>query len=141
MRMFTRILIASDGSGPSIRAARVGALIGKAFSAQVTVLTVASVPERYKPDLGSDLEEGYVDEWKHALDATVREMKRQGVEPATRFVREESVVPAILDELKGGGYDLLVVGRTGAGNPASKAMGSTSDRLTSEVVCSLLVVR
>jgi nucleotide-binding universal stress UspA family protein len=139
--MFSKILVASDGSGPSIRAATAAAVIGKALSAEVTVLTVASIPEQYKDDLSADLEEGLIQEWKEALEATVAEVKRRGIEPAARFVREGGVVEAILAEAKDGGYDLLIIGRTGAGNPASNSMGAASDRLTSEAACSLMVMR
>jgi nucleotide-binding universal stress UspA family protein len=133
--------VASDGSGPSIRAAKAAALIGKAASAEVTVLTVASLPEQYTGDLSADLKEGFIQEWQGALDATVKEVKRQGVEAETRFIREGKPVAAIMREVQSGGYDLLVIGRTGAGNPASKTMGSISDKLTSQVTCSILVVR
>ncbi len=133
--------MASDGSEPSVRAARAAALVAKAASAEVTVLTVASIPEQYKDDLSDDLEEGYIDDWKKVLEATARELKRQGVEAGTKLVRAGGVVPAILKELKRGGYDLLVIGRTGSGNPASKTMGSISDKVTSEAVSSILLVR
>ncbi len=140
-KMYSKILVASDGSGPSIRAARTAALIAKATSAEVTVLTVASIPEQYKGDLSDDLEEGYIDEWRKALEATVKEVKAQGVEAGARLVREGRAAPAILKELESGGYDLLAVGRTGSGSPASKTMGSISDSLASEATCSILIAR
>jgi nucleotide-binding universal stress UspA family protein len=139
--MFTKILVASDGSGPSMRAARAVALIAEASSAEVTVLTVASIPERYKADLSDDLEAGYIDEWKKALEATAKEIRARGIEARTRLARQGGAASAILEEVKRGGYDLLALGRTGAGNPASKTMGSISDRLTSEAGCSILIVR
>jgi nucleotide-binding universal stress UspA family protein len=139
--MYSKILVASDGSGPSVRAAKAAGLIGKAVSAEVTVLTVASLPERYTDDLSADLKEGLIAEWQAALDATVKEIRRQGVEAGARLLREEKPAAAIMRELESGGYDLLVIGRTGTGNPASKTMGSISDNLTSQVTCSILVVR
>lgn len=139
--MFSKILVASDGSGPSMRAAEAAALISKAVSASVTVLTVASIPEQYKDDLSADLEEGFVQEWREALDATVNVLRSRGVEPAAKLIREGGVVEAISGELDAEGHDLLIIGRTGAGNPASNTMGSASDRLTSETTCSLMIMR
>ena len=139
--MFTKILVASDGSGPSMRAARAAALIGATVSAEVTVLTVASIPEQYKDDLNDALEEGYIDEWRRALEATAREVRKQGIEAKTKLVRERGAVAAILEELGNGDYDLLAIGKTGSGSPASKTMGSISDRLMSEVLCSVMLVR
>jgi nucleotide-binding universal stress UspA family protein len=137
--MYNRILVASDGSGPSMHAARAAALIAKAVSAKLTVLTVASLPEQYKDDLSEDLEEGFIDEWRKVLEMTVAEVKRHGIEPESRLVRDKKPVPAIIAELESGGYDLLAIGRTGTGKTASKTMGSISDKLISEVICSLLV--
>ena len=139
--MFHKILVASDGSGPSLRAAKLAAILAKALSAEVTVLTVASLPEQYRDDLSAEMEDGYIDEWKQALDATAKEVKQGGIEPATRFVRDGNIVDAIVAELNSGGHDLLIIGRTGTGNPASKTMGSASDRLTSMVACSIMVIR
>lgn len=139
--MFTKILVASDGSGPSMRAARAAGLIAGVTSAEVTVLTVASIPEQYKDDLNDDLEAGYIDEWSKVLEATAKQVKAQGVQAKTNLVREGGAAAAILKELGGGGYDLLVLGRTGSGNPASKTMGSVSDKITSEAKCSIMLVR
>lgn len=139
--MYTKILVASDGSGPSMRAGRAAAIIAKAVSADVTVLTVASIPEQYKDDLDDNLEAGYIDEWRKALEATVREIKSHGVEAKHKLVREGEAVPAILAELELGGYDLLVLGRTGSGSPTSKTMGSISDKLAGKADCSILMVR
>jgi len=139
--MFTKILVASDGSGPSMRAASAAGLIAGVTSAEVTVLTVASIPEQYRDDLNDDLEAGYVEEWTEALEATVKQLKAQGVQAEKKLVREGEAAAAILKELEGGGYDLLAIGRTGSGNPASKTMGSVSDKITSESKCSIMLVR
>ena len=48
---------------------------------------------------------------------------------------------ALLDETERGGYDLLVVGRTGAGSPGSKMMGGVSRKLAEGAACSVLTVR
>jgi nucleotide-binding universal stress UspA family protein len=140
-RMYNKILVASDGSGPSMKAALIAGELAKAFAAQLTVVTVAYLPKIYATDLGSEMREGYVDEWKRVLDNTVKTVKEQGVEPGLRLLREEEPAGAVLEEVKRGGYDLLVVGRTGAGAPGSAMMGGVSRKIAEAAACAVLLVR
>ena len=139
--MYKKIMIASDGSGPSMSAARIAGEIGKAFSAAVTVVTVAYIPKTYKDDMGSELREGYLEEWKRVLANTAETVARQGVEPQTALLRGEDPAKAMLGQLESGGYDLLVVGRTGAGSPGSGVMGGVSRKLIEGSHCAVLLVR
>jgi nucleotide-binding universal stress UspA family protein len=139
--MYEKILVASDGSGPSIRAAQAAAVLAKAFSSQVTALTSAYIPRLYEGDMSSSMKEGYLDEWRAVLDATVEALRAEGIEPEAKLIQDEDPAAAILKELRDGGYDLLAVGRTGAGNPASKTMGGISEKLTTRADCSMLIVR
>ena len=143
--MFNKILVASDGSGPAMNAAEAAAAIATAMSAKLTVATVSYVPKAYAGDISPGMRQGYVDEWEQVLNATVAVVKRQGVEPEARLLREEEPVSAILHEIERGQYDLLVVGRTGAGGSgirktALAIMGGVSMKLLANAECSVLVV-
>jgi nucleotide-binding universal stress UspA family protein len=139
--MYTKILVASDGSGASITAAEVGAEMAKAFSGSLTIVTVAYVPGTYEDDLSSNMREGYTDEWKSVLTTTVNAAKRIGVAPAARLLRQGEPAAAILEEAGKGAYDLLIVGKTGTGGPASKVMGGVSRKIVEGAACAVLVVR
>lgn len=143
--MYTKILVASDGSGPSVNAAKAAASVAKSMSASLTVVTVSYVPKAYAGDISDAMRQGYVDEWQHVLDLTVRAVEGEGVEPEARLLRDEEPAPAILAELESGGYDLLVVGRTGAGGQRAGAgqsmMGGVSVKLIGNAKCSVLMVR
>ncbi|MGD8628141.1 MAG: universal stress protein [bacterium] len=143
--MFTKILVASDGSGPAMNAAKAAAKIAKAMSASVTVVTVSYVPKAYAGDISPAMRQGYVDEWHHVLDLTVNAVKRLDVEPEARLLRGDEPAPAILRELESGGYDLLVVGRTGAGgrkmkNAGLAMMGGVSMKIVGNAECAVLLV-
>ena len=143
--MFTKILVASDGSGPAVKAAKAAAEIAKAMSASITVVTVSFVPKAYAGDISSAMREGYVDEWQHILDITVHAVERLDVEPKAKLLRGEEPAPAILAELEAGGYDLLVVGRSGAGGSKMKRTGLTmiggvSMKLIGNAECAVLLV-
>jgi nucleotide-binding universal stress UspA family protein len=139
--MYKKIMIASDGSGPSMNAARIAGEIAKAFSATVTVVTVAYIPETYKDDMGSELREGYLEEWKRVLASTAGAAAKQGVEPETVLLRGEDPAKVMLGQIESGGYDLLVVGRTGAGSPGAGVMGGVSRKLIEGSHCAVLLVR
>ncbi len=143
--MFTKILVASDGSGPAMNAAKAAAEIAKAVSATITVVTVSYVPKVYAGDISPAMSEGYVDEWEQVLNMTVRALERLGVEPEAKLLRGEEPAPAILNELESGGYDLLVVGRTGAGGHKIRKtglamMGGVSMKIIGNAECAVLLV-
>ena len=139
--MYKKIIVASDGSGPSIKAAAIAGELAKAFAAELTVVTVAYLPKIYATDLGTEMREGYMDEWRHVLENTVKEIKKQDLEPGARLLREEEPAGAILKEVKRGSYDLLVIGRTGAGAPGSAVMGGVSRKLAEAAGCAVLLVK
>jgi nucleotide-binding universal stress UspA family protein len=139
--MFKKILVASDGSSTSIDAARIAGEVAKTFSAALTVATVAYFPRVYASDVGPDMREGYLAEWKRVLADTVAAAKAVGVDCEAKLLRDDEPAGALLEEVGRGGYDLLIVGRTGAGSPGSKMMGGVSRKLAEGAACSVLMVR
>ena len=139
--MFKKVLVASDGSSTSLKAAKTAAQIAEASSAKLTVATVAYFPRVYASDVSPDMREGYLQEWKGVLQATVARVKAVGIEPEGKLLREQEPAKALLEELERGQYDLLVIGRTGAGSPGSKMLGGVSRKLTEAATCSVLLVR
>jgi nucleotide-binding universal stress UspA family protein len=138
--MYENIIVASDGSSLSMRAAVAAAAIARALSAKLTVVTVAYFPKVYEGDVGSEMREGYTEEWKRVLKETLGQAGADGVQPEGRLLEGEPAA-ALLDEVERGKYDLLVVGRTGAGSPRSRMMGGTSRKIVENATCSVLVVR
>jgi nucleotide-binding universal stress UspA family protein len=139
--MYKRILVASDGSSTSLEAARIAGEVAKTFSAALTVATVAYFPRAYAADVSPDMKEGYLEEWKRVLADTVEAAKASGAEPEAKLLRDQEPAKALLEEAGKGGYDLIVVGRTGAGSPGSGMMGGVSRKLAEGAGCSVLMVR
>ncbi len=138
MSLFSKILIASDGSEPSMRAARIGTKIGELIGAQVTIVTVAYVPKMYALDMSREMKQAYHDDWKKVLEDTISQVSSK-VE--AKLIEGDSPAQALLDEIKLGSYDLVIVGRTGTGSPGSYVMGSVTRRLAEEAKCAVLIVR
>lgn len=138
--MIKKILVASDGSSAAMEAARAAARMAVAFDAELTVVTVANIPRMYRGDLSDEMENAYIEDWQHVLADTERAVS-DIMTPQTRLLRKDSPAEAILEEAESGGYDLVVVGSTGTGNPGQRAMGSVAARVGAGAHCSVLVIR
>ncbi len=139
--MYSKILVASDGSGPAIKAATIAASLARAMNSSLTVATVAYMPRAYAGDVGSEMQEAYLDEWHSVLNDTVDVAKKQGVEPKSKLIEGENPALVLLDEIKANSYDLVVVGRTGAGSKGLDIMGGVSRKIAEAAPCSVLIVR
>ncbi len=139
--MYQRILVASDGSGPAIKAAQVGARMASAFGASLTVATVAYMPRVYEGDVGSEMQEAYLGEWRRVLADTVGVVKKDGIEAQAKLLQGGEPARQLLDEIKNNSYDLVIVGRTGAGSTLPDIMGGVSRKIAEVAPCSVLIVR
>lgn len=139
--MYSRILVASDGSDNALRAAQTAAELAKGWKAEVTIVCVAYLPAMYQTDLGSELVDTFVEDWKRALDATGRVFKEEGVKFEAKLLREGKPAQVICQEAEAGGYDLVVLGSKGLDESRGRALGSVSDRVVHRVHCSVLIVK
>ena len=138
--MIKKILVASDGSGAAVKAAKAAAVMAKAFGARLTVATAAYIPRMYKVDLDGDMERAYVEDWEHALNDTAHAIG-DILAPETKLLRKGTPAEAIVEEAESGGYDLIVLGSRGTGNPGGTALGSVAAEVGRRAHCSVLVVR
>ena len=127
--MFTNILIGTDGSDASIRAAKVGRELAKRMDADVTIMHAAYIPPSYLDDLGPELQDAIRDDGKRILEITVTVFESSKEKVETRLLFNEKAEDGILRLIKEEGYDLVIVGSRGLDATARKALGSTSTRV------------
>jgi len=137
-----RILVAVDGSGPSLRAAELAATLARLSGASVTLLhAVDPRPLRFLPGAKSsrdaELEQSLREEAEAQLRRCRRACESAGVAVATRVVLA-APLRAIADAAADA--DLVVLGTRGLGAVSGAAVGSLSHRLLGEVRTPLLVV-
>ncbi len=144
-----KVLLASDGSDNSLRAARVlGDFLGAMPTAEVTILYVAHVPR--------DLQMTDADGHKVLPEIPLDVMMRRAAEPVLAATASALGLPAeqvrsevqvgepaeeIVDLARMEQYDLVVVGSRGLAPVKEILLGSVSQRVLHTSPCPVLVVR
>jgi nucleotide-binding universal stress UspA family protein len=123
-----RILLATDGSACSMRAAASAAAIAARSSQPVTVVSVVS-----SPDVDRDRAAANV-------DAAAAVLRAAGVD-VTGCTVEGKAHDAILATGRDVHADLIIVGRRGLGAFERLLLGSTSERVAGFADCPVLIVR
>ncbi|MBD3367386.1 MAG: universal stress protein [Candidatus Eisenbacteria bacterium] len=139
--MFSKILIAVDGSHHADAAVEAGIELSKAGDAGVTLCHVSSIPEQYRADLADQIEEALLDEGRKILEHARRVAVEAGAEPETRLVERQHPAEAIVALASEIEADLIVVGVRGKTTDALRSIGSVSQAVAQEAECSVLLVR
>jgi nucleotide-binding universal stress UspA family protein len=137
-----RILVAVDGSEPSLKAARMAADIALRFGSKLTLVHV--VPKLVLPPDVYGLTIAEVEKEHRAyadrlLEKAISALEEPGLEISTT-VLYGSPAEAIAEEGAASDVDLIVVGSRGHGAVARMFLGSTSDRLVHISPKAVLVV-
>ena len=120
--MFSRILVATDGSATATRAVDRAVEVATASGASLAILCAG-------PDA------------RAVVDAEVARLAGSGLalEPV---VATGDPASAIVGAAEAGGYDLVVVGNVGMTGPRRHfTLGSVPNKVSHSLACSLLIVR
>jgi len=139
--MFSKILVATDGSENALRAAREATQLVKNFPAKATLMCVAYVPATYRDDIGPELSESFLDDARQALRFTEKVFAEERLSYQTKLVQDVHPADAILEEAQAGSYDLIVLGSRGLSEREVKRLGSVSQEVVRRAECSVLLVR
>jgi len=146
--MSFKILLATDGSQFSNRAADYGIGLAKKLDAEVLALFVLNLKhfELYALEHHDDIT-GYEEEnlrlgkeSKDALDYVATRAGELGVNLSTRTVRgypADDIMKIAKDE----GFDMIIVGNLGKTGIERMLMGSVSENIVRHAPCPVLVVR
>jgi nucleotide-binding universal stress UspA family protein len=136
--MYTKILLAYDGSLEGARALREGALMARRCCSKVFLLSV--VPDTAGVILADGSVAGgeKIDEYADLLERGLSRLKQLGFEPESRLVEGEptAVIAKVAREISA---DLVVVGHRTQHTLSRWWVGSGKDYLSDHVGCSLLI--
>jgi nucleotide-binding universal stress UspA family protein len=136
--MYTKILLAYDGSLEGARALREGALMARRCCSEVFLLSV--VPDTAGVILADGSVAGgeKIDEYAELLERGLTRLKDLGFKPQSRLVEGEptAAIVAVAREISA---DLVVVGHRTKHALSRWWTGSGKDYLSDHVGCSLLI--
>ncbi len=139
--MFSRILIANDGSEGAARALAAAIKLAKEHEAELHMILVEEMP-RFPASIDEVLEERA--EANHVCQATANRAntlaRAEGIKLAPHVVIGHPV-SAISEFVANGRFDLLVVGYMGHSELYNRLIGSTAIRLVEHAPCAVLVVK
>jgi len=139
--VFTRIVVANDGSEGGFRALAVACDLAKRYGAALHMISVEELPD-FPASIDEILEIKNADDHKfHAVTERARELARaQGIEIDAEVVAGHAAA-SIIERVKAVKADLLVVGFMGHSALYERIIGGTSDRLVRLAPCPVLVVK
>jgi nucleotide-binding universal stress UspA family protein len=148
--MFTHILLASDGSDYSLKAAEAACEIAVKFGANLTLLSVFNPPTAQMTLIRNEQTDPELDEatiTRLAEDVQVAVERRTGEildKSGLRYeCRRETGHPVdmIVSVAARIHCDLIVLGSRGLGGMESFLLGSVSERVTHHARCPVLIVK
>jgi nucleotide-binding universal stress UspA family protein len=139
--VFTRIVVANDGSEGGFRALAMACDLSKRYGAALHMISVEELPD-FPASIDEILEIKDADNHKfHAVVERAREMaKAQGIEFEAEVVAGHAAA-SVVERVKAVKADLLVVGFMGHSALYERIIGGTSDRLVRLAPCPVLVVK
>jgi nucleotide-binding universal stress UspA family protein len=140
--MFDNILLAVDGSGHALHAARVAGSLANAMNAKTLRMVVAYAP--IPPYLGEpnlqDAINARLMESQEILQKALEALEKVSAEVFTDQI-EGDAAESIIDVARTHESDLIVMGSRGLGRLAGMLLGSTSQKVVAHAPCPVLIVR
>ena len=140
--MIKRILVATDGGAPALRAVEVAAQLAEQLSADIAILHVVDDARAYVPDMGV-LDDVVMAELRHqGVDALAQASARMpaGVK-VERLLVDGDPADTIIATARQRGADLIVIGSDSRGRLAHFLLGSTADAVIRKAPCPVMSAR
>lgn len=139
--MFTKILLATDGSPSAAEATRYASRLAQTMGAQVIVLhAYPRVPAFLgEPNLSQMIHQ-MVREADNIVGPVVEELAAAGIDVSAEML-ESPPAEAILAVAENSGCDLIIMGTRGHGQLAGVLLGSVSHKVLAHATAPVLVVR
>ncbi|MGP4078711.1 universal stress protein [Pseudalkalibacillus sp. R45] len=139
--MFTRILLASDGSEHAMRAAEKASFIAKGDEkAKVTIVYVIDGATSKTDVLSEGSKEAIEEKRKRRLQNTEEVLVKNEIPYEIKVLRGEPG-PTIVKYANENTYDLVVIGSRGLNTFQEMVLGSVSHKVAKRVHCPVMIVK
>jgi nucleotide-binding universal stress UspA family protein len=136
-----KVLVATDGSEPSMKAVQRGLELAETQGARVTLIAVAGYVKDDFASLPPNIQAKLEDRAREALQKGKALFDAKAIPVETTL--EAGLVPAniIISKAQEGEYDRIILGSTGTGALEKVLMGSTAAKVVAYAPCEVTVVR
>jgi nucleotide-binding universal stress UspA family protein len=136
-----KVLVATDGSEPSMKAVQRGLELAEKQGARVTLIAVACYAKNDFASLPPNIQGKLEDQAREALQKGKALFDAKSIPVETAL--EAGLVPAniIIIKAQEGKYDRIIVGSTGMDALEKVLMGSTAAKVVAYAPCEVTVVR
>jgi nucleotide-binding universal stress UspA family protein len=139
--VFTKILVAIDGSPASEKALAAAVDLAANYRAELTALGVAESPEVVgMVDEVDEIRQGTEAHFRQICEAAVNYARSRGVALRSVVLRGHAA-DAIVHYAESEGMSLIVLGQHGHSRIARFLLGSTSDRVSEHSPCTVMIVK
>ncbi len=143
--VFRHILVPTDGSEASVRAAQLAFRILTGLGGRLSLLYVVDVAvlkelSRFGDKAEAEAEVELEEHGRHYLDFLVKEAEREGLLAHT-LIRKGNPFEEITAAASELGADLIVMGHVGQRGPTRILLGSVTERVLDFAHCPVLVVK
>lgn len=136
-----RIIVAVDGSEPSLKAISYASKLAKVSGSKLTLLNVIMLPAFASPKTLENLREELFKKASQILEKAKSVAEALKVDPETKIVEtSHSVVETIVKFSEGENDDLIVLGSRGI-TMGKMMLGSIASGTANQAQCPVLVVR
>jgi len=139
--MFSKILVAIDGSAASEKALGAAVDLATQYQAALTAIGVAEMPEVVgMVDEVDELRQSAEQHFRRIGEAAVEYARSRGVALRSVVVRGHAA-DAIVRYAETEGVNLVVLGQHGHSRIARFFLGSTTDRVSEHCPCTVMIVK
>lgn len=138
--MFKNILLASDGSAHSVRAAEKAIALAKLHQAKVDLIYSIDGSTSKSDVLTNNSKYEVERKRKEKLAPVVELLEKEGINYQMHMIHGEPG-PAIVDFANKGNYDCVVVGSRGLNKLQTMVLGSVSHKIAKRVEVPVLIVK
>jgi nucleotide-binding universal stress UspA family protein len=140
--MFTKILLAYDGSEGANRALETGLSLAKLHGAQLWALAVEESLPRFSGTIDEVQEEkAFANQYYGQVLAEAQAKAAEMGEELQTILRPGHPAQTIVGVAKEGNFDLILVGHSGLSGVWAAFLGTTAEKVSRHAPCSVLIVR
>ncbi|AET66469.1 universal stress protein UspA-like protein [Desulfosporosinus orientis DSM 765] len=141
--MYKRILVPTDGSGPSRQALKAALELAGKFDSEVELFHVTPDQESYygyQMGFNNIISQEEIEKnGEMALEVTLKDIDISGVRFSKKYISGQAA-SGILDEVRRE-FDLVVMGTVGHGALTGAILGSVTQRVLAQAQCPVLIVK